>query len=88
MPALEDSIARHGNAMRTKISPSLSAAIERLALRGAGIRHRVIADGDEHALLPAEAGKFASSVESEPQLRLSKRGAAPFSPRRRSSSRQ
>src|SRR5262249_49749481 len=62
MPAAEDPIACHGNAMRTEISPSLSTAIKRLALRGAGIRHRVIADGDEHALLPAEAGKFASSV--------------------------
>jgi 4'-phosphopantetheinyl transferase EntD len=48
--------------MRMEISPSLSTAIQRLALRGAGIRHRVIADGDEHALLPAEAGKFAGSV--------------------------
>jgi 4'-phosphopantetheinyl transferase EntD len=62
MPAAEDQIACDRNATRTEISPSLSAAIERLAIRGAGIRHRVIVDGDEHALLPAEAGKFASSV--------------------------
>ena len=48
--------------MRTEISPSLSTAIKRLALQGAGIRHRVIENGDEHALLPVEAGNFASSV--------------------------
>jgi 4'-phosphopantetheinyl transferase EntD len=48
--------------MRTEISPSLSTAIKRLAPQGAGIRHRVIENGDEHALLPAEAGNFASSV--------------------------
>jgi 4'-phosphopantetheinyl transferase EntD len=41
---------------------SLHAAIDALSLPGIVIGHRLIALGDEHALMPAEAGAFAASV--------------------------
>jgi 4'-phosphopantetheinyl transferase EntD len=41
---------------------SLQHVIDALSLPGVIIGHRVISPGDEHALLPEEAGAFAASV--------------------------
>jgi 4'-phosphopantetheinyl transferase EntD len=48
--------------MTTTTDPSLESALAALKLPGIMIAHRLIAPGDEHALLPREAGAFASSV--------------------------
>jgi 4'-phosphopantetheinyl transferase EntD len=42
--------------------PLLQQAIEAMAVDGISIDHRVIADGDELALLPQERDAFAGSV--------------------------
>jgi 4'-phosphopantetheinyl transferase EntD len=44
------------------LDPSLQASISALSLPGVTIGHRIISPGDEHALLPEEAGAFATSV--------------------------
>jgi 4'-phosphopantetheinyl transferase EntD len=44
------------------LDPSLQNAINALSLPGIVIGHRIISPGDEHALLPEEAGAFATSV--------------------------
>jgi 4'-phosphopantetheinyl transferase EntD len=43
-------------------SPSLTSALEDIAMPGVFIGHRTIADGDEFALFPEERGAFARSV--------------------------
>jgi 4'-phosphopantetheinyl transferase EntD len=48
--------------MTVTVDPSLQSALGALAVPGIAIRHRLIAPGDEDALLPAEAPVFASSV--------------------------
>src|SRR6478752_2835073 len=42
--------------------PSLQDAIETMSVPGISIGHRMIADGDELALLPEEMAAFAGSV--------------------------
>lgn len=46
----------------TATNPALARAIEGLAVPGVWIGHRLIADGDELALLPEEMAAFAASV--------------------------
>jgi 4'-phosphopantetheinyl transferase EntD len=48
--------------MKPHTDPALDAATQALAVPGLLIGHRLISPGDEHALLPAEAGAFATSV--------------------------
>jgi 4'-phosphopantetheinyl transferase EntD len=48
--------------MTNTIDSSLQAAIDALAVPGVMIGHRLIAPGDEHALMPEEAPAFAASV--------------------------
>ena len=48
--------------MTATTDPSLELAIAALDVPGIKIAHRLIAPGDEHALLPREAGAFPSSV--------------------------
>jgi 4'-phosphopantetheinyl transferase EntD len=42
--------------------PTLQSAIDALSIPGIMIGHRLIAPGDEHALLPEEAAAFAASI--------------------------
>ena len=44
----------------------LARAIEAMSVPGILVDHRLIADGDELALLPAEMAAFAGSVLSNP----------------------
>ena len=48
--------------MIVAVDPVLQDALDALAFPGVLIGHRLISPGDEHALLPAEAPAFASSV--------------------------
>jgi 4'-phosphopantetheinyl transferase EntD len=48
--------------MTASADSSFQSAIDALALPGVMIGHRLIAPGDEHALMPEEAAAFASSV--------------------------
>ncbi len=50
--------------MTKVLDPSLQTAIDALSLPGIAIGHRLISPGDEHALMPGEAGAFAASVAS------------------------
>jgi 4'-phosphopantetheinyl transferase EntD len=53
--------AAMNSSMNATTSP-LARAIEAMSIRGIQVDHRVIADGDELALLPAEMAAFAGSV--------------------------
>jgi 4'-phosphopantetheinyl transferase EntD len=48
--------------MTATIDTSLQSAMEAFAIPGIVVGHRLISPGDEHALMPAEAGAFAGSV--------------------------
>jgi len=57
-----DYIAKPGPTMAAPADLSLQSAIERLALPGIMIGHRLISATDESALMPEEARAFAASV--------------------------
>jgi 4'-phosphopantetheinyl transferase EntD len=48
--------------MTTDRDPALQLAIDAMVVPGIVVDHRIIADGDETALLPEERGAFAHSV--------------------------
>jgi 4'-phosphopantetheinyl transferase EntD len=50
------------NATMNATNPALALAIDAMAVPGIVVDHRLIADGDELALLPEEIGAFAGSV--------------------------